>query len=83
MAVSANDDGNDSAEQPLLRRKIVLVDYQEVASFQAEFGGLPLGFTLEPEDVILEPGRPKRPLERGDEPPALPRRHSFDVLAFF
>ena len=72
MAVSALDDADDSAEQPLLRRKIVLVDYHEVASFQAGFDGLPLGFALEPEDVILGPGTPKLPLERGDETPALP-----------
>ena len=60
MAVSAFDDPDDSAEQPLLRRKIFLVDYHEVASFQARFGYLTLGFALEPEDVILGPGTLKR-----------------------
>ena len=48
MAVSALDDADDSAEQPLLGMKIVVVDYYEVASFKTWIGGLPLGFALEP-----------------------------------
>ena len=72
MAVSALDDADDSAEQPLLQRKIVLVDYYEVASFQTGLGDLSLGFALEQKDVILGPSTSERPLEHRYDSPALP-----------
>ena len=48
MGVSALDEADGSGEQPLLRRKIVLLHYYEIASFQTGFGGLPFDFALEP-----------------------------------